>query len=129
MDTAKAAPACILVVDDNPANLQMLFQLIEKGVGGKLLVAKNGETALAIVGKTKPDLILLDYHLPDLSGVEFLAELRDEREGGGAGLGRALRGRGGGLDLGGRGRREHRRGIRARGSRAPRGKGRDRGAR
>ena len=35
----------ILLVDDNPTNLQMLYQLLEKSVGGKLLVAKNGETA------------------------------------------------------------------------------------
>jgi response regulator RpfG family c-di-GMP phosphodiesterase len=38
----------ILLVDDNPTNLQMLFQLLKKSVGSKLLVAKDGETALVI---------------------------------------------------------------------------------
>jgi len=60
----------ILLVDDNPTNLQMLFQLLEKSVGGKLLVAKNGETALAIARKARPDLILLDIMMPGIDGYE-----------------------------------------------------------
>jgi len=70
------ASESILLVDDNPTNLQMLFQLLEKGVGGKLLVAKNGETALNIAQKTKPDLILLDIMMPGIDGFEVCRRLK-----------------------------------------------------
>jgi sigma-B regulation protein RsbU (phosphoserine phosphatase) len=70
------ASESILLVDDNPANLQMLFQLIEKSIGCKLLIAKNGETALAIAQKTKPDLILLDIMMPGIDGFEVCRRLK-----------------------------------------------------
>jgi phosphoserine phosphatase RsbU/P len=70
------ASESILLVDDNPTNLQMLFQLLEKSVGCKLLVAKNGETALTITRKTKPDLILLDIMMPGIDGFEVCRRLK-----------------------------------------------------
>lgn len=66
----------VLLVDDNPTNLQMLFQLLEKSVGCKLLVAKNGETALTIARKTQPDLILLDIMMPGIDGFEVCRRLK-----------------------------------------------------
>ena len=72
----KMTTESILLVDDNPTNLQMLFQLLEKGVGCKLLVAKNGETALTIARKTQPDLILLDIMMPGIDGFEVCRRLK-----------------------------------------------------
>jgi sigma-B regulation protein RsbU (phosphoserine phosphatase) len=66
----------ILLADDNPANLQMLFQVLQKSVGGKLLVAKDGETALAIARKARPDLILLDIMMPGTDGYEVCRRLK-----------------------------------------------------
>lgn len=65
----------ILLVDDNPTNLQVLFQTLE-GVGCKLLIAKNGNGALAIAGKARPDLILLDIMMPDIDGYEVCRRLK-----------------------------------------------------
>ena len=65
----------ILLVDDNPTNLQVLFQTLE-GVGCKLLIAKNGNGALAIAGKALPDLILLDIMMPDIDGYEVCQRLK-----------------------------------------------------
>jgi len=65
----------ILLVDDNPTNLQVLFQTLE-GVGCKLLIAKNGNGALAIAGKARPDLILLDIMMPDIDGYEVCRQLK-----------------------------------------------------
>ena len=65
----------ILLVDDNPTNLQVLFQTLE-GVGCKLLIAKNGNGALAISGKALPDLILLDIMMPDIDGYEVCRQLK-----------------------------------------------------
>ncbi|MEE9527142.1 MAG: response regulator, partial [Syntrophobacteria bacterium] len=59
----------ILLVDDNPTNLQVLFQTLE-GRGYNLLVAKDGETALTIVKKALPELILLDIMMPGIDGYE-----------------------------------------------------------
>ena len=65
----------ILLVDDNPTNLQVLFQTLD-GVGCKLLVAKNGEMALTIADKARPDLILLDIMMPGIDGYEVCRQLK-----------------------------------------------------
>jgi sigma-B regulation protein RsbU (phosphoserine phosphatase) len=65
----------ILLVDDNPTNLQVLFQTLE-GLGCKLLIAKNGEMALSIAGKALPDLILLDIMMPGIDGYEVCRQLK-----------------------------------------------------
>ena len=75
MDKIKIDTESILLVDDNPTNLQVLFQTLD-GVGCKLLVAKNGEMALSIAGKAKPDLILLDIMMPDIDGYEVCRQLK-----------------------------------------------------
>jgi len=75
MENNNSATESILLVDDNPTNLQVLFQTLE-GVGCKLLIAKNGEMALAIAGKALPDLILLDIMMPDIDGYEVCRQLK-----------------------------------------------------
>jgi sigma-B regulation protein RsbU (phosphoserine phosphatase) len=65
----------ILLVDDQPANLQLLSQTLES-LGSKLLFAKNGESALAIAQKARPDLILLDIMMPGIDGFEVCRRLK-----------------------------------------------------
>ncbi|MCX4025873.1 response regulator [Endozoicomonas sp. SM1973] len=65
----------ILLVDDNPTNLQLLLQTLN-GRGYKLLVAKNGESALKIAQKNKPALILLDIMMPGIDGYEVCRQLK-----------------------------------------------------
>ena len=67
----------VLIVDDNATNLQVLFQTLD-GRGYNLLVAKNGETALKIAEKAKPDLILLDIMMPDIDGYEVCRRLKED---------------------------------------------------
>ncbi|MCP4368172.1 MAG: response regulator [Deltaproteobacteria bacterium] len=67
----------VLLVDDNPTNLQVLFQTLE-GRGYNLLVAKNGETALAITGKAHPNLILLDIMMPGMDGYEVCRKIKKD---------------------------------------------------
>jgi two-component system sensor histidine kinase ChiS len=79
-------PEQILLVDDNPTNLQVLYETLDSAaVKGayKLLVAKNGETALTIASKAKPSLILLDIMMPGIDGYEVCRRLKaapDTRE-------------------------------------------------
>ncbi len=65
----------ILLVDDNPTNLQVLMGTLE-GKGYNLLIAKNGETALKIVRRASPDLILLDIMMPGMDGFEVCRRLK-----------------------------------------------------
>ena len=65
----------ILVVDDEPSNRKILGQeLTHRGYVVEL--ANNGTDALKMVDATRPDLVILDYMMPDLSGLEVLKELR-----------------------------------------------------
>ena len=69
------APPQILLVDDNPTNLQVLYQTLE-GQGYRLLAARSGKDAIAIAERAAPDLILLDVMMPDPDGFETCARLK-----------------------------------------------------
>jgi len=75
MVTNSSDTESILLVDDNPTNLQVLFQTLE-GVKCKLLIAKDGESALTIAEKALPDLILLDIMMPGIDGYEVCSRLK-----------------------------------------------------
>ncbi len=70
-DTTEA----ILLVDDNPTNLQLLFETLD-GRGYKLLIAKDGNAALSIARKACPNLILLDIMMPEIDGYEVCRQLK-----------------------------------------------------
>jgi sigma-B regulation protein RsbU (phosphoserine phosphatase) len=72
----------ILLVEDNKANLQILYELLET-TGCRLLVARSGEAALAVVKRTAPDLILLDIMLPGIDGFEVCRRLKSDPATGG----------------------------------------------
>jgi len=67
----------ILVVDDNAVNLRILCRTLEDN-GYDPLVAKNGETALSIVRKGGPELILLDIMMPGIDGYEVCRQLKED---------------------------------------------------
>lgn len=68
----------LLLVDDDPANLRVLKQILQ----GKyqLLFATDGRKALQICKEQKPDLILLDVRLPDISGYDVCAALKQDSQ-------------------------------------------------
>jgi two-component system sensor histidine kinase/response regulator len=66
----------VLIVDDNPENLGFLFEYLEE-CGYKVLVALDGEEALAYLAHTAPDLILLDVMMPVLDGFETCIRLKE----------------------------------------------------
>ncbi|MDF0605104.1 phosphate regulon transcriptional regulator PhoB [Neisseriaceae bacterium TC5R-5] len=71
--------ANILLVEDEPAIQELIaFNLVQ--VGHQVLRASTGEAALVLIRNVLPDLILLDWMLPGVSGVEVAKRLRsDER--------------------------------------------------
>jgi putative two-component system response regulator len=64
----------ILLVDDEPNNLQLLRQILRSSY--QLIFAHNGQSALAAVAAHHPDLILLDVMMPDLDGYEVCRRLK-----------------------------------------------------
>ncbi|WP_216636468.1 ATP-binding response regulator [Endozoicomonas ascidiicola] len=69
----------ILLVDDNPTNLQVLLQTLS-GRSYKLLIANNGDSALRIASKAKPALVLLDIMMPGMDGYEVCRHLKENPE-------------------------------------------------
>ncbi|NJN86349.1 MAG: response regulator [Leptolyngbyaceae cyanobacterium SL_7_1] len=60
-------PATVLIVDDTPSNLNLLFNVLRNS-GFKVLVAQSGKSALQKVEYANPDLILLDILMPGMDG-------------------------------------------------------------
>lgn len=70
--------ATILVVEDEPA-IQELISYNLKQAGHQLLKADSAEEAFSLVQSALPDLVLLDWMLPGITGVEFARRLRADR--------------------------------------------------
>src|SRR5476649_1883811 len=68
-------PARILVVDDVADNVEILRVRLES-LGYEVVVAEDGESALAVVHETLPDLILLDIMMPKIDGLEVARRLK-----------------------------------------------------
>ena len=69
------APARLLVVDDEPRTAELTAELLRRA-GYAVDVALSGSEALASVRSGTPDLMLLDYEMPDMDAPEVLDELR-----------------------------------------------------
>ncbi|QWC83752.1 response regulator [Nocardioidaceae bacterium] len=68
----------VLVVDDDVAVAGLHVAIVEAHGGLRVVgVAHDGATALRLTEQTSPDLVLLDIHLPDTTGLEVLRRLRD----------------------------------------------------
>jgi PAS domain S-box-containing protein len=68
-------PRTLLCIEDNPANLKLMQRVVSRRPTWRLLSAMQGSLGLELARQHHPDLILLDLHLPDLSGEEVLRSL------------------------------------------------------
>ncbi|HWE53790.1 MAG TPA: PAS domain S-box protein [Bryobacteraceae bacterium] len=68
----------LLYVEDNPANLSLIRQLIARRPGIRLLTAGDGDLGIRIARASQPDVILMDINLPGISGIEALKILRED---------------------------------------------------
>ena len=78
-----AAPKLCLVVDDSRVIRKVARRILED-LGLEVAEAGDGIEALAWVRAAVPDVILLDWHMPAMNGMEFLSRLRQEPQGGAA---------------------------------------------
>jgi PAS domain S-box-containing protein len=77
VDPAVELPAGrILYIEDDPANLTFLERALERHPGVVLIPATAGRVGLQLATEDPPSLVLLDVHLPDMSGIDVLRRLR-----------------------------------------------------
>jgi two-component system phosphate regulon response regulator PhoB len=65
----------VLLVEDEPAQREVLSYNLEAD-GFRVLTADNGEEALMMVAETPPDIIVLDWMMPNVSGIEVCRQLK-----------------------------------------------------
>lgn len=69
---------CILIIEDNPLNMK-LFRDLLRAQCYQVLEATDGLAGLDLARAEIPDLILLDVHLPDVSGLEIAMKLKTDQ--------------------------------------------------
>ncbi|MCG3132564.1 MAG: Response regulator PleD [Phycisphaerae bacterium] len=78
MSTSKSSDGSvrILLVDDNPQNLELLEVYMEALPEAEVMTATNGQEAMEKVAASPPDLILLDIMMPKTSGFEVCKRIK-----------------------------------------------------
>ena len=71
-----AADRLVLYIEDNVASLRLVERILARRPGVGLLTASLGQVGLGLAADHRPDLILMDMHLPDMGGMEILLRLR-----------------------------------------------------
>jgi PAS domain S-box-containing protein len=74
-----AALRTLLYVEDNPANLELVEQLIARRPDLRLLSAADGNLGIEFARAYQPDVILMDINLPGISGITAMKILRDDK--------------------------------------------------
>jgi CheY-like chemotaxis protein len=67
----------LLYVEDNPANLRLVEQIIARRPDLRLLTEVNGRLGIEAARASQPEMILMDINLPDINGFEALRILRE----------------------------------------------------
>lgn len=76
--SSKTKP-CVIVVEDEPAQQEVLrYNLISEGC--EVLTASNGDDAITMLYEIRPNLVLLDWMLPGVSGIEICRQIKSKKE-------------------------------------------------
>jgi two-component system phosphate regulon response regulator PhoB len=76
----KSTPKKILIVDDDPSLLRQLRFRLEERDRLSVVVAESGESGLEQTATNDFDLIILDWMLPDMQGIDVLTELKNGKD-------------------------------------------------
>jgi len=72
-------PKTVLIVEDNELNMKLFHDLLQAN-GFNTIETRNGIEALYLARKHKPDLILMDIQLPEVSGLEVTKWIKEDDE-------------------------------------------------
>ena len=70
--------ATVLYAEDNEVNVMLVHEVLRMRPQWRLLVATSGEQAVELARRTLPDLLLIDMHLGDMSGLDLADALDRE---------------------------------------------------
>jgi CheY-like chemotaxis protein len=80
MTNPRLAERCVLLVDDNPADIALLMRALpHDDAMYRYITAMSAAEGLAQIVEVNPDIVLLDYVMPDADGFEFLEDLQAMR--------------------------------------------------
>jgi len=68
----------VLYAEDNPMNVELVREVMSLRSDCRLLIARNGREAVAMALSERPDLLLLDMHLGDMTGLDVKAQLAQD---------------------------------------------------
>jgi CheY-like chemotaxis protein len=68
----------LLYIEDNPAHMTLVEQLIAQRSDIRLLTTVNGILGIELARTSRPDVILMDINLPEISGIDALTILRED---------------------------------------------------
>jgi len=68
----------VLCIEDNPVNMEIIEAALSMYPGIRLLKAETGSEGVRLAREARPDLVLLDMHLPDIGGLEVVRALSEE---------------------------------------------------
>jgi two-component system cell cycle response regulator DivK len=69
----------VLIVEDNELNMKLFHDLLEAH-GYATLATRHGKEAIDLAREHRPDLILMDIQLPEISGLEVTRQIKDDQE-------------------------------------------------
>ncbi len=69
----------VLIVEDNELNMKLFHDLLV-ALGYEAVCAGNGKEAMKLVREKRPDLILMDIQLPEVSGLEVTRWIKEDRD-------------------------------------------------
>lgn len=72
--------ASVLYVEDNPSNVDLMRATCALWPGVSLVVRTNGASGIQAINELLPDLVLLDLHLPDMSGIDVLKQIKADEK-------------------------------------------------
>jgi two-component system cell cycle response regulator DivK len=75
----RSGPKRILIVEDNELNMKLLNDVLE-AYGYEIIKTDSGLAVLDLARQHRPDLILIDIQLPDISGLDAVRQLKQEAQ-------------------------------------------------
>ncbi len=76
----KISHSCILIVDDESLNIEVVQRHLEYAGYTNLISTDHAGQALPLIGLHRPDVVLLDIYMPEINGLDILAAIRSDKE-------------------------------------------------